>query len=158
MGSERYTIEGGLDGYKDELLERLRAGEVPAWMYPETPLSSTDERLQRDANPDEFLEACIESARGGSTDPFVPDDYAIFALYHEADNPLTGQGGTGTREDPVLAPETLRRRIIDWLDANEERIMEEDEYADFRQGPRIYVTLGDDGTIKDARLEIEYGN
>ena len=158
MGSERYTIDGGLDGFKDELLERLRAGDVPEWMYPETPLSSGDERLQRDADPDAFLEACIETARGTSDDPFGSNDYAIFALYHEEGSPLTGQGGTGTRENPTLAPAELRSRIVDWLAANEERVMEENEYAEFRQGPRIYVTLGDDGAIEDARLEIEYGN
>ena len=161
MGSERFTIDGGLYGYKGELKEQLRAGRPPNWLYPNGPRTSADDRLDKSASAADFFEAVVEAAKGKNENYAYHNRdhaYAEFRIFTSKRTRLSGPSGTLQMRRPTLAPERIRERVSEWLDENEERVYRQHAYAEFRRGPRVWVDLGRRGGIQDVELQMVYGN
>lgn len=161
MGAEKFEIDGGLYGFKGDLKERLSEGDVPRWLYPDTPRTTGDDRLDKSADPSEFFEACVEAARGENERYSYHDrDYAraTFRVFFSDSTRLSGPSGSLQMNKPTLAPQKIRERIREWIDENEDDIYRRNAYAEFRRGPRVEVSLGRRGGVNDVRLVMEYGN
>jgi hypothetical protein len=148
MGYDGYGIDGVLYGFKTELLEMLRNGDVPNWLFISRRTKRSLERQNGGRVTEEsYLAEKLE-------DKWVRKNNGL----------VTFQLGTKRTEDTKEAaasrtPQLIAEKCRDWLDANRDGIeyRNEDRFVEFRRF-ELDIAVGERGGIKDVFVSAVFKN
>lgn len=148
MGYDGYGIDGALYGFKTELLEMLRNGEVPNWLFLSRRTKMNLDR-QRDGRVTEasYLAEKLE-------DKWIRNNNGL----------ITFQFGTKRTEDTKEAdathtPVLIAEKCRNWLEANRGGIeySNGENFVEFRRF-ELSIVVGERGGIKDVWASAVFKN
>lgn len=140
MGYENYLIDGALYGFKTELLEMLRNGDVPKWVSFMRGLQGSDS-----SSPRSYFQT-------KSNDSFYYGGKIRFQLDTET---VSGKNEVSSRH----TPERIVTKCDEWLEENRDHIEYHDgaDFIEFRCFV-FEIHLGERGGINDVSVSARFKN
>lgn len=161
MGGHSYGVQNGLYGYKTELLEGFREGEVPRWLSADHPTllggGDGDVRIEASDSNSEFLRKWRKIAQERGRRQII-----AFAVKGTPNTRIrTGNarfGGRRNRRHSPKAPQKIRERCDEYLDSSQHKneMRELHDHTGEFNGFTVMVTVGEHGGISDPQLMAEY--